>query len=94
MRNVAASLPRSPHVVPIPIPVLAASLPAVPRQVTYPMRVFLVFILSAQCVAMTHAVDCYTNPGTSLHLCDRWIACRDSGGTLCDDSFGTLGTEL
>ena len=60
------------------------------------MRTFLVFILSAQCVAMTHAIDCYmyTNSGTSLHLCDRWIACRDSNGTLCDDGSGNLGTTL
>jgi hypothetical protein len=31
---------------------------------------------------------------TSLHESDRWIACRDSGGTLCDDGFGNLGTIL
>ena len=60
----------------------------------YPMRTFMVFILSALRVAMIHAIDCFTNSGTSLHLCDRWIACRDSNGTLCDDGTGTLGTFL
>ena len=58
------------------------------------MRTFLAFILSAQCVAMTHAIDCFANSGTPLHLCDRWIACRDSGGTQCDNSIGVLGTTL
>ena len=57
------------------------------------MRTFLVVILTAQCVAMTHAIDCFTNSGTPLHLCDRWIACRDSNGTLCDGN-GNLGTTL
>ena len=59
------------------------------------MRVILLaFILSAQCVAMTSAIDCFSNSGTSLHLCQRWIACRDSNGTQCDDGSGTLGTSL
>ena len=59
------------------------------------MRALVIFVLSAaQCVAITRAVDCYTNPGTSLHLCNRWIACRDSGGTLCDNGNGVLGTTL
>ena len=61
------------------------------------MRALVVFILSAaQCVAITRAVDCFslTNPGTSLHLCDRWIACRDSGGTKCDKGNGDLTTIL
>ena len=58
------------------------------------MRTSLVFILSAQCVAIASAVDCSTTTGTSLHLCDRWIACRDSGGALCDDGGGNLGTVL
>ena len=60
----------------------------------YPMRTFLVFLLSALRVAMIHAIDCYTNSGTSLHLCDRWIACRDSNGTQCDNGIGSLGTQL
>ena len=61
------------------------------------MRALVVFILSAaQCVAITRAVDCFslTNPGTSLHLCDRWIACRDSGGMSCDRGDGVLTTTL
>ena len=40
------------------------------------------------------AIDCFSNSGTSLHLCQRWIACRDSNGTQCDDGSGTLGTSL
>ena len=58
------------------------------------MRALVIFVLSAaQCVVITRAVDCYTNP-TSLHLCDRWIACRDSNGMQCDDGTGNLGTYL
>ena len=81
---------------PVPALTLATHLPcplcAPPRQV---MRaVLLAFILSAQCVAMTSAINCYTNSATSLHLCDRWIACRQSNGMLCDDGTGTLGTSL
>ena len=58
------------------------------------MRLLLLaFLLSAQCVAIASAVDCSATTGTSLHLCDRWIACRESNGMLCDDT-GTLGTQL
>ena len=53
----------------------------------------LLFIGSAFSAA--RAVDCFNtaNSGTSLHLCDRWIVCRDSGGMLCDYQ-GNLGTHL
>jgi hypothetical protein len=54
------------------------------------------FIFIGSTFSAARAVDCFAfaNYGTSLHLCDRWIACRDSGGTLCDDGNGNLGTSL
>jgi hypothetical protein len=58
------------------------------------MSTLVRFLFIASAFSAARAVDCFANSGTSLHLCDRWIACRDSGGTQCDDGSGNLGTKL
>jgi hypothetical protein len=58
------------------------------------MSTLVRFLFIGSAFSAARAVDCFANYGTSLHLCDRWIACRDSGGTQCDDGNGTLGTVL
>ena len=54
-----------------------------------------VILSAADAAALaTVGVDCRTTPNTQLSNCKRWIACRDSGGTQCDDGNGNLGTTL
>ena len=60
------------------------------------MSTLVRFLFIASAFSAARAVDCFdsANSGTSLHLCDRWIACRVSSGTQCDNGFGNLGTVL
>ena len=40
-----------------------------------------------------NAVDCFTTPNQPLATCQRWIACRNSGGNSCDDGMAASVTR-
>ena len=52
------------------------------------------FPTTAPTAGPTQLFDCFVTTGIELKYCMRWRACAASGGTLCDDGLGTLGTTL